>query len=269
MERKKKEDRYPLSEDVYAFLFVAPVLSSSFVFSLYVVALKYIVYSILLSDISYKNYENNDEATSAKFFLIPVAVAMQEDLINCYFFFANIIYCEDSALAISESATRRKLFFSYLLRLIDGLFSLAVNFGVMLASDETLEVFLNFAALSFLQSIDDVFYELVVKGFFGDNMEHMSTVCKKITFKRRASDNNFKICGCLKVTHLDTMLFFGTLLLLLLVYILFTLLINDKLFWPNFLSCRNDTILEAATNTYNCSKWVGPTNDTVADTIVF
>ena len=233
MAQKKEEDRYPVSEDVYAFLFVAPVFSGSFLFSLYVVAVKYTVYSILWKGVhpanAYKPENENDidideykAATAAKFFLIPVAIAMQEDLINCYFFFANVIYCESSALAISATATQRKLFFSYTLRLIDGLLSLAINVGVMLSTYATLAVFLNFAALSFLQSIDDVFYELVVKGFFGDKMEHMSTICNKITFKRRAGDDNFKICGFLKVGHLDTILFFGTCLVCLALYFWFT-----------------------------------------------
>jgi hypothetical protein len=74
MRDKKKLDTYDLAEDVYAFIFVSPIMSVPFFFSLYVIAVKIIIYSILISDINFSNNVTGGSktATAAKFFLIPV-----------------------------------------------------------------------------------------------------------------------------------------------------------------------------------------------------
>ena len=206
-----EEDCEPLADDVYAFIVAAPVFSPSFIFAVYVIMLKYIVYSILAYGIEKKNLiETEISVQVVKFFLIPVAIAMQEDLIHTYASVANITYSEE-ALEFSQSATKCKLVFSFVMRLIDGIFSLAVNFAVMMTTNEVLDVFLNFAALHFLQSIDDVFFDLVEQGFFGDGMEHMSNICKKITFPRRTTEHR-----CIK--SLDSILLGATFLVLFATY---------------------------------------------------
>ena len=74
---KRKTDTYDLAEDVYAFMFVCPVLSTPFIFSMYVWAIKIIIYSILVTDINYVLEDNGRKtATAAKFFLIPVRYTM-------------------------------------------------------------------------------------------------------------------------------------------------------------------------------------------------
>jgi len=214
----KQNGSYDLAEDVYAFITVAPVCSMPFVFACGVIGIKYIVYGTLLSGISFEDFDGADKAaTAVKFFLIPVAVAMQEDLMAVYAGVANARY-DSKVLEISEHATKFKFSLSYLLRLLDGLFSLSVNFLVMLSTDEVLNVFLNFAALHFLQDIDDVFYALVEKGFFGDGMEHMSTVCKQIAWPRRTGSNKFSKF----LTDIDTILFALTLFSCLVIYIVVT-----------------------------------------------
>ena len=105
-------------------------------------------------------------------------------LMKVYSTLANVRYSEE-ALNISKHATKTKFMLAYVLRLIDGLMSLSANFCVMMATDTVLDVFLNFAALHFLQDIDDVFYNLVQQGFFGDRLEHMATLCTQISWPRR------------------------------------------------------------------------------------
>jgi len=220
MQSKKESDSYDLAEDVYAFMFVCPVFSTPFLFSLYVYATKIIIYSILVGDINYEDVDGaSKSATAAKFFLIPVALSMQGDLMHFLFSLANTSYSPE-VLKISTSATKPKLFFSFLLRFIDGAFSLVVNFYLMLTTETTLSVFTNFAALYFLQDIDDVFYGLVEKGFFGDGMEHWSTVCKSVTLPRRTSADN-QGCGSIRISHLDSLSFLVIFIALLVVYGLF------------------------------------------------
>ena len=74
MESYKKSQSHEMSEDVYAFIVAAPVCSWSFLFALYVIGTKYIVYGTLISDVvDYHDVDgSNAAALAAKFFLIPV-----------------------------------------------------------------------------------------------------------------------------------------------------------------------------------------------------
>ena len=182
----RERDRLPLSEDVYAFIVACPVWSAPFWFATYFIIVKYIIYGILLSDISNDDEYINGEplVQVVKFFLIPVAVTMQDDLMTVYANVANKKY-DAAVMRPSKHATQTKVIVANVARLFDGLLSLGVNFGVMLMTNTILNVFLNFAALHFLQYIDNIFYELVEKGFFGDRMEYATTLCKKISFPRR------------------------------------------------------------------------------------
>jgi hypothetical protein len=219
--RKKKEERCPLGENIYSVLIVAPVISPAFLFSMSIVAIKLIVLVILCTDINFKELDiPKVRVTVVKFLLIPVAVAMQEDLMDSFFFFANCVY-DKSVLQISASATKAKMYFSYFLRTIDGLLSLYVNYAVMLTTDDTISVFLNFAALQFLYSIDDVFYELISEGFFGDALEHMTVLCGQVEMARRYGKNNYKILF-FRVSWLDTILFFFILTVCYIGYIVVT-----------------------------------------------
>lgn len=230
MSKKKQEFKFDLAEDVYALISVCPVFSTPFLTALLVVAIKVTVYLILASDIEIAQRVDSDRiaTTAVKGLLIPVSVAMQEDLMDCYYFFANGIYDEEIE-KISSSATKKKMYISYFMRLFDGLLSLYVNFAVMLVTTTTLGVFLNFAALQFLQSIDDVFYELIEKGFVGDTMEHWCMICSEIKIKRRHEENNTRFLF-FRVSHLDTILSFITLGICYIVWIVLTAAEYDENF---------------------------------------
>jgi hypothetical protein len=234
----KQQGSYDIPEDVYAFITVAPVCSAPFLFAIFVIGIKYVVYLTLLLQIDVKCFLHNDDgrvkdgcqpllydrpmdkhiSTVVKFFLIPVTVAMQEDLMAVYAGFANARY-DDKVIDISADATKTKFALAYILQLIDGLLSLSVNFLKMFNTPDILNVFLNFAALHFLQDIDDVFYALVEKGFFGDDMEHMAMICKQISWPRRAGTNDFQQF----MTNMDSILFFGTFFICVIVYFVITI----------------------------------------------
>jgi hypothetical protein len=220
--QEKKEERCRLGENIYSVLIVAPVMSWPFLFSMSIVAIKLIVLVILCTDINFQELSNTRTmVTVVKFLLIPVAVAMQEDLMDSFYFFANCVYCK-RILDISSSATKAKMYFSYFLRTIDGILGLYVNYAVMLTTDKIIPVFLNFAALQFLYSIDDVFYELISEGFFGDALEHMTVLCGEVTLKRRYGKNDYKILF-FRVSWLDTILFFFILSACYIGYIVVTI----------------------------------------------
>lgn len=225
MSQKKTNERFGLGENVYALLVVAPLTTWPFFFALLVVAVKITILLILCSDVGNIQdlAESNWEVTLVKFFLIPVAIAMQEDMMDSFAFFANARYCP-RCLEVSDAATKSKVYFSYFLRTCDGLLSLFVNYAVMLQTDDTLNVFLNFAALQFLYEIDDVFYVLATMGFFGDRMELFTDLCTKVTMVRRMGATNYHICGTkVRVSWLDTILFFVILVVCYIGYIVVTI----------------------------------------------
>ena len=180
--------RLHLSEDVYAFIAVCPIRSVIFPLSLYVIFVKYTIYAILLQDIETDHDYSYTGAIPlvqvVKFFLIPVAVTMQEDLMTVYATVANIQW-DKSVTEKAPHATLTKFLFANTLRGIDGVLSLTVCFYLMLMTNTILDVFLNFAALHFLQFIDDIAYEMVDRGFFGDRLEYAATACQHVSYPRR------------------------------------------------------------------------------------
>lgn len=79
----KSDQSLPLKNDVYAFIAVAPVMSTPFFFALYVVFVKYCVCGLLAFGIQFDNIGASGLADDVvKFLLIPVAIAMQEDLVH-------------------------------------------------------------------------------------------------------------------------------------------------------------------------------------------
>lgn len=211
-------ERINLTEDIYSFVLACSARSLEFWTAVYFIFVKYLCYGVIFVNLTREEYtgESRELAVLAtKFIMIPVAVAMQEDLITVYYNVANKKY---DALTYKGNvhATEVKWILSNLLRAIDGIMSLAVNFGVMLIEIDLLNIFLSFAALHFLQFIDDVIYELAEKGFFGQNLEQATIQCKIITFTRRTTSgdhcNNF-------ITNLDTILLFSSIALCYLIYV--------------------------------------------------
>ena len=224
MKKKKLKDEIPLGENIYSLLIVSPTFSWPFIFVVGVYAIKISILAILLSDINLNDNANHDEdpkVTVVKFCLIPVAVAMQEDMMYSFFFYANVIYCP-KIMDVAECATKGRFYFSYLLRTIDGILSLFSNYFIMLITPVTLDVFLNFAALQFLYDIDDVFYELVTQGFFGDNLESYAKICEDITMERRFGNDNTKILRFFRVSWLDSILFSVSLLICYIIFAIVT-----------------------------------------------
>jgi hypothetical protein len=118
----------------------------------------------------------------------------------------------------TPAATEWKFALSFLLRFLDGLYSLIINFVLLLITDEVLSLFLNFAALGFLQSLDDVAFSLAAHGYLGDRMEDNCTIVKNASLPRRVGD--------WFTNSLDTILFLTTYFVMLAIYI-YVILLED------------------------------------------
>ena len=214
------QERLNLTEDIYSFVLACSTRSVAFVFAIYFIFVKYLCYGVLLVNLvaqEYQGEQNKVGVIATKFLMIPVSVSMQEDLITVYYNVANKRY---DALTYKRnmSATWPKWVLCNLLRAIDGFLGLLVNFYVMLVNTDILDIFLSFAALHFLQFIDDVIYELAEKGFFGHKLEQATIACKVITFTRRTQTGDR--CNNM-ITDLDTILLVSSIILCYGVYIVY------------------------------------------------
>ena len=119
---------------MYSLIFFSPVCSWAFLFASYMILLKMTLFSFLALDLYEQSGGEFDEKEplirATQFFLLPVAIAMQEDLIHVYTRIANIRY-DKAILETSPSATEFKFALSFLLRFADGLYSLIINFVLL------------------------------------------------------------------------------------------------------------------------------------------
>jgi hypothetical protein len=195
-------------------VFISPIRTFPFIFAASTFLLKVILYSFLGYDLYNQSGGSFDSKLplirATQFFLIPVAIAMQEDLIHVYTRIANIRY-ENNVQEACPAATEFKFALSFILRYLDGLYSLIINFVLLLITDEVLSLFLNFAALGFLQSIDDVAFHLAANGYVGDNMEDKCAIVKTVDLPKRVGDRF--------TNSLDSILFLTTYAVMLSIYI--------------------------------------------------
>ena len=219
----KEEDRFPLGEDVYSLIFVAPVKGQTFWFAVYIILLKLSLFTCFAIDLRGRSLDNftdkSDLTRVTQFLLLPVSVAMQEDLMLVYNRLANILYDKD-IIKSCPAATEFKFTLSNLLRFLDGLYSLLINFVLLLITNEILALFLNFAALQFLQSIDDVAFDMARKGYLGNKMESRAVLVSTLSMPKRVGG---------WMNSLDTILFSATLITMVCIFIYIVLLEHNIL----------------------------------------
>lgn len=206
-QRKQADEFVEINADVYNMFFLSRVGGPAFYYAAYVFVLKMALYTFLGMDavnaVAYTVRATQDTpwtVLAAQFLMLPVAVAMQEDLISTFNLIANIKYSK-SVLEGNRDATKWKFNAANLLRGIDGTYSLLVNFIILIKAKEVLNLFLNFAALQFLQVIDNVALTLAADGYLSDRLEQVARNVQEIRLPKKHS-NFFRA--------LDSVLFLST-----------------------------------------------------------
>jgi len=173
--RERRGELVEIPHDVYNMLFVSRFGGQTCFYTIYIFLLKLALYTLLAWGASEWKLEEKvkPEVLAAQFLMIPVAVAMQEDLTSSFYLFANVKYSSE-VLEANPFALQWKYHLVCLMRGIDGIYSLMVNFLILLKGREVQEVFLNFAALHFLQQIDDVALKMAADGFLNDEQEEQA-----------------------------------------------------------------------------------------------
>ena len=197
-----------IHDDVYNLFFLSSIGRDAFWYSVYVFGLKMALYTFLAMDaFKHADLDNKTEITvlAAQFLMLPVAVAMQDDLVATYYLIANIKYCP-SIQKNNPDASEWKFNVGTACRAIDGAYSLCVNFVVLMSATDVMGLFLNFAALQFLQTIDNIALELAADGYLTSRLEDVALKVKLAELPKRSEGNWLRL--------LDTVLFVATVLVL-------------------------------------------------------
>mmetsp|Transcript_20454 Transcript_20454/g.49170 ORF Transcript_20454/g.49170 Transcript_20454/m.49170 type:complete len:274 (-) Transcript_20454:405-1226(-) len=181
-----------LSLDVYNMFFLSNMGSQAFFYSLAVLITKMSLYILLIVDIKYNQNFPWDLDTkvapvvkSAQLFLMPVAIVTQEELITSFFIFSRLKYSPE-ARRIHPGAYKWKYFIAHGARFMDGAMFLFINISVMLLqSDDVLGLFLNFAALMFLQTIDNIALQVCLDGYWTKSLQEAAKDVVEMKFAYR------------------------------------------------------------------------------------
>eukprot|EP00977_Amphora_coffeiformis_P010886 scaffold2558_cov172-Amphora_coffeaeformis.AAC.17 len=175
-----------IPDDIYSMYFLSSYFGPGFWYALYVTALKMALYTFLMIDaIESPMPQNVDHKLLAtQFLMLPVSVAIQEDLTHFFFTVANVHWSKE-ILEVFPDATCFKFFTASFFRGIDGFFSLLVNFVILLKADTVLTLFLNFAALQFLQTIDNIAFHLCIDGYLFETMETLANQVTEVKLPRK------------------------------------------------------------------------------------
>lgn len=173
------EDLCDIPDDVYSMFFLSSYGGPAFWYGAYVTALKVALYTFLTIDALDQPLQDEVEQKllAAQFLMLPIAVAIQEDLCAFFFTVANVQYSPEIK-QVFPGASYQKFMIANLFRGLDGFYSLLVNIVILLKADTVLTLFLNFAALQFLQTIDNIALHLCLDGYLGERLE---TIAFKVT----------------------------------------------------------------------------------------
>lgn len=185
-----------LELDVYNMFYICTLWTQPFFYSLAVLVTKMALYIILIIDLfdpeSYP-FDHKKQGVEIKtivmltqFFLLPVAIVIQEELMLSFFIFGNLQY-SPGIIARHPNAYRWKYYLAHSLRALDGLMFLGINASLMLNSANLLSIFLNFAALMFLQTIDNIALKVCLDGYWTRSLQECAqdVVDMRIAFKQK------------------------------------------------------------------------------------
>ncbi|KAL7545700.1 hypothetical protein ACHAWF_009052, partial [Thalassiosira exigua] len=199
-----------IEDDVYNMFFLAETCSQGYWFSIVVFLLKIGLILIIAIDLYTTGYfpESHEVpplVKTAQFLLLPVNVSVQEELITTFFIYANLKW-SGHILECNRGASKTKYHIANIMRFVDGVAFLFINTTLLLQATQVLGAMLNFAALQFLSSIDNVALHLARDGYLSDGLE---SVAKDVLLMKLPRNHNEKLQVLDSV--LLAVVYFGTL----------------------------------------------------------
>jgi Ca2+-binding EF-hand superfamily protein len=212
------DDMAELSDDVYSMFFLADMFSQSFWYAWFIFVLKQTLIMMIAVDVyANRTFPDNSEVPKtvrfSQLLLMPVNFALQEELVMTFFIYGNLKW-HQAILQLNPNAYKWKYHLGNLFRFMDGLSFLFINTSVMLQATDILGMFLNFAALQFLQSIDNVALSLAKRGYLTEPLED---VAKRVEEMKLPRNNNESL------QLLDSVMMATTFIILLICWLVMIL----------------------------------------------
>eukprot|EP00580_Thalassiosira_gravida_P015655 CAMPEP_0201665448 /NCGR_PEP_ID=MMETSP0494-20130426/6592_1 /ASSEMBLY_ACC=CAM_ASM_000839 /TAXON_ID=420259 /ORGANISM="Thalassiosira gravida, Strain GMp14c1" /LENGTH=530 /DNA_ID=CAMNT_0048144405 /DNA_START=141 /DNA_END=1730 /DNA_ORIENTATION=+ len=172
------DDMADVEDDVYNMFFLCGLWDNSFWFAIFVFVLKLGLIIIIAIDLFTTGvFPDRDDVQVlvlvTQLLLLPVNVSVQEELITTFFIYANLKWSQQ-ILELHPGATKGKFHVANLMRFLDGIAFLFINTTLLLQATQVLSAFLNFAALQFLSSIDNVALHLARDGYLTESLEQVA-----------------------------------------------------------------------------------------------
>lgn len=192
-EKKQREsEKFRLQEDIFALLFVSPVCSQAFLYSVFWFVFQGGVISLIAYDLLKDSDEDNflkmppavhPAVSAAQVLALAVAVMTQDDVISSL---ALVSVGYDRNLpGLPAAATQSKWVLSNVCRFLIGLASLLISFLFAVQSETVLDIFKDFAAMAFVSEIDDAAFSLAKRGFISSALEEATRGLEDVVFEDR------------------------------------------------------------------------------------
>mmetsp|Transcript_27076 Transcript_27076/g.56388 ORF Transcript_27076/g.56388 Transcript_27076/m.56388 type:complete len:324 (+) Transcript_27076:257-1228(+) len=210
-------DEYPIAEDVYNLFFLSKNWSLPFWYTIFTVCNKLSLFGVALYWIykpdGFRDMQNERGETppivqATQFLLIPVAIGITEELMITMDVLSKMGW---KKMENRPQATRLKYWIANTFRALDGLFWLLIITSLMLYAVDVLEMFLNFAALQFLQCVDNSAYEVAKGSYLTSALEFVAIEVSTTTLPSKRS--SWK-------DYLDSLIFVTIVLLMVIAWAL-------------------------------------------------
>ena len=179
-------EHYFLPPDTYSFFACTEYCNSRcipnkiFLIAAFVLAVQLCTLWVFSSDyIDMSNQKNPIEVPGGTKIGITIAQliallisSFSQDEIRASLNVLQIGYHQHKVQVISSVATKSKWYLSAIIRLLLGIFNLAITFILVVNSSTVRDVMLNFAAVTFVSELDNGTYELAKWGYLGKEAKH-------------------------------------------------------------------------------------------------
>lgn len=172
------DDTVRLSRDIYSILFVTNPRRHPFVFALMVFAFQIFVLALVCIDvIDLQNTFNpldipagvNAAVRAAQFIAILVSVATQDDLITAINWLHNGY--PSKTVHLDEGGVFWQWVLAVSLRFFQGSLCLGTTFILIMQANDVVGLFLDFLALTFISTLDDIMFALARDGYFSHKLK--------------------------------------------------------------------------------------------------
>jgi len=169
-------DNFHLPESSFTFLITEPILSAPFAVGLVAYAVSLVCLALALQNELVKGTDDNKyaiaEVTSTvrivQYLGVVIGVLMDDEIPTGLELIGKALEQKSEG---DNVFPRNKIFFSSILRISIGAMFLTCLFFVVIQESNVLDIFFDMVALEFVESIDDVIFNLCRRGFFSRRMK--------------------------------------------------------------------------------------------------